>query len=58
MFLDGCKREMQAKVRNVGAGLKINGMGWAVVACLFTNDTVLFAESAEELQRMVDEFFV
>ena len=25
---------MKAEVGNVGAQLKINGMGWAVVACL------------------------
>ena len=30
----------------------MNGMGWTVVACLLADDTVLFAESEEELQRM------
>ena len=37
-------------MRNVGVRLKIKGMGWAVVA-------YLFAESEEELQRVVDEFY-
>ena len=34
---------MKAKMGNVGERLKINGMGWAVVACLFADG--LFAES-------------
>ena len=34
---------MKAKVGNVGARLKTNGMGWTMVACLFV-------ESEEELQ--------
>ena len=37
-------REMKTKVGNVDARLKINGMGWAVVECLFADDTVLFVE--------------
>ena len=45
IFMDGCMREMKAKVGNIGARLKMNGNGWAVVACLFADDTVLFAES-------------
>ena len=35
---------------NVGARLNINGMGWIMETCLF-------AESKEELQRVVDEFY-
>ena len=50
-------REMKAKVGNIGARLKLNGEGWAVVACLFADDTVLLAESEGELQRVVDEFY-
>ena len=38
-------REMKAKVGNVGTRIKINGMGWAVVACLFADDTMFIAES-------------
>ena len=34
-------REMKAKVGNVKAGLKINRIGWAVVACLFADDSVI-----------------
>ena len=34
IFMDGCIREIQSKVGNVGASLKINRMGWVVVACL------------------------
>ena len=49
IFMDGRMREMKAKVRNVGARLKINGMVWEVVARLFA--------LSEELQRMVYEFY-
>ena len=42
---------------NVDVRLKINGIRWAIVACLFADDTVLFAESEEERQTMVDEFY-
>ena len=31
IFMDGYMREMKAKMGNVGARLKMNGMGWAVV---------------------------
>ncbi len=50
-------REVGAKVGNVGARLKVNGVDWSIVACLFADDTVLLAESEKELQRVVDEFF-
>ena len=53
----GCMREMKAKVVNVGVRLKMNVMGWAVVVCQFADDTVLSAESEEELQGVVDEFY-
>ena len=32
IFMDGCMRSMEAKVGNVVARLKMNGMGWAMVA--------------------------
>ncbi len=44
-------REMKAKEGKVGARLKLNGVDWAVAACLFADDTVLLAESERELQR-------
>ena len=54
-FIDECKREMEDKVGNVDVRVNMNGMGWAVVACLFADDTLLFAEREKELQRVVDE---
>ena len=36
--------EIKPKARNVGARLKMNGMNWAVVACLFAADTVVCRE--------------
>ena len=50
IFIDRCMREMKAKLGNVDAILKMQGMKWAVVACLF-------AESEEEFQRVVNEFY-
>ncbi len=44
IFMDGCMREMKAKVGNVGAGLKVHGVGWSKVACLFADDTVACRE--------------
>ena len=43
-FMDGCMREMKAKVKNVDASLKINGMESVVVACLFVEDSVVCNE--------------
>ncbi len=49
---------MKAEVGNVLDGrLKVNGMDWSMVACLFVDDTVLLGESERELQRVVDEFY-
>ena len=45
IFMDGCMRKMKAKVGNVDARLEMNGMGWTVVACLFSDYTVLFADN-------------
>ena len=50
IFIDGYMKEMKDKSGNVSGRQKMNGMGWAVVACLF-------AESKEELQRVVDEIY-
>ncbi len=56
IFMDGCMREMKAKVGIIGARMKLNGVDWSVTACLFTDDTVLVAESERGLQRVVDQF--
>ena len=45
LFMDGCMREMKAYVGNVGERLKMNGIGWAMVTCLFADETVLFFPS-------------
>ncbi len=47
---------MKGKVGKIGAKLKLNGVDWSEFTCLFTNDTVLLAESERELQRVVDQF--
>ncbi|WP_435316575.1 reverse transcriptase domain-containing protein, partial [Klebsiella pneumoniae] len=49
--------EMKAKIgQRRGAKLKWENEEWWMVASLFADDTVLLAESEEELQRVVDEF--
>ncbi len=48
---------MKRKVVNVGAKLRLNGEIWSVTACLFSDDTVLLAESEGDLQRVVNEFY-
>ena len=35
IFMEGCMREIKAKVGNISAGLEVNGNGWAKVAYLF-----------------------
>ncbi len=44
IFMDGCMREMKAKVGKISARLKLNGVTWSVAACLFAVDKVLLAE--------------
>ena len=39
--MNGCIKEIKAKVENISARLKMNGKGWAVVTCLFANNTVV-----------------
>ncbi len=47
---------MKCKVVNVGAKMRLNGEVWSVITCLFTDDTMLLAESEGDLQRVVNEF--
>ena len=48
ILMDGCMREMKARVGNGGVRVEMNEHVWAVVTCLF-------AESGKELERVVDE---
>ncbi len=47
---------MKARVEKKDARLELDGMDYSVAACLFTDDTVLLAESERELQRVLDQF--
>merc|ERR1712071_700996 len=40
-----------------GAEMVIEGSRWWMITSLFADDTVLFAESEQELQRLVNEFY-
>ena len=50
IFVDLCMREMKGQVGNVDTRLKMNRMVWVIVACLS-------AESEEELQKVLDEYY-
>ncbi len=56
IFMDDCMTEVKVKAGKIGARLELNGVDWLVAACLFTDDTVLLAESESEFQRVVDQF--
>ncbi len=56
VFMDGCMKEMKAKVRNEGAELRLNGEDQSVITLLFSDDTVLLVESEGDLQRVVNKF--
>ncbi len=56
IIMDGCVGEMERKMVNAGAELRLNGEGWSVVTCLFVDDTLLLAESKRDLQRVINEF--
>lgn len=50
-------REMKRKVGNGGARLRLSGVDWSVVTCLFADDTLLLVKSVRELQRAVDKSY-
>ena len=56
LYMDGVIREMKAKSGGVGAKMMEEGNEWCMITSLFADDTVLFAESEQELQRVVSEF--
>ncbi len=51
-----CKREMKVGVQDLGVRLNVRGVAQPLVAGLYSDDTVLLAESEGMLQRIVDEF--
>ncbi len=53
--MDGCKREREVGVRDLGARLNVRGVEQCLVVSLYVDDTVLLAESEGMLQRTVDE---
>ncbi len=54
IFMDGCMREMKAKVGNIGA--RQAELSHLVSCCHSAVDTMLLAESEMELQRVVEKF--
>ena len=56
IYMDGVMKEFRMRTAGKGAKMFKNGRMWTVPACLYADDAVLFAESEQELQRMVTEF--
>ncbi len=56
IYMDGCIREMKARVRDLGTRLNVRGVEQPLVVGLYADDKVLLAESERMLQRIVDEF--
>ena len=56
VYMDGVMREFKARVGRGGAQMELDGRVWYLMDALFADDTVLLAESEDELQRMVNEF--
>ncbi len=54
--MDGCIRGMKVGVWDLGARLNVRGMEQPLVVGLYSDDTVLLAESEGMLQRIIDEF--
>ncbi len=53
IFMDGCIREVKAKVGKIGTGMKLNGVGWSVTACLFVEEGHLGGGGTEEKSTCV-----
>ena len=53
-YMDGVIREMKAKAAGLGAKMLDEGYEWLMITSLFLDDTLLFAESQEELQSVVN----
>ncbi len=56
IYMDGCMREMNAKVCNRGARVKLKGCDWGVVASLLADDTMLLTYGENKLLRVAEEF--
>ncbi len=56
-WMDGCIREIEVRVGDLGATLNVRCVEQPLVPGLYANDTVLLPESEERmLQRIVDEY--
>lgn len=56
--MDGMVREMKAELKKRGAETECGGEEWWLITNLFVDDTVLFAESEEEMKKAVSVFYV
>ena len=54
--MDGVVREVYNRVNGMGVSMSMGGVWWVLCQLLFADDTALMAESAEQLQCLVNEF--
>ncbi len=55
VYMDGVMKELSMRTQE-GVDLMLNGRRLKVPTCLYADDAVLFAESEQKLQKMVNEF--
>ena len=58
VYMDGVVKEFKARILDKGVSLKVGFESIRVSCLLFADDTVLIAESEEQLQAFVNEFVI
>ena len=55
IYMDGVAREVKLRIYGGRPKLTQNGRTWKVPMCLYSYDAVMFVETEEKVQRMVNE---
>ena len=56
LYMDGVMKEVNARVMGKGMKLEHESKEWEIYKLLYADDTVLIADSEEQLQKMVNVF--